>query len=120
MLGPIFYDLGILESPDVIERSAVDLLGQHVGHTVPKTRELLDGAIGKVLVIDEAQRLASGGYTAEAVDELMATARLLSGRIVIILIGQSGGIDDLMNSSNGLSRCSLMRSSSRTSAPTNA
>jgi hypothetical protein len=53
--------MGILQAPDVIERSAADFISQHIGYTIPKTQDLINGGIGKVLVIDDvhSQRAAT-------------------------------------------------------------
>ena len=45
----MYFDMGFLSSTDVIERSVSDLVGQFVGHTGPKTREVFEKALGKVL-----------------------------------------------------------------------
>ncbi|KAK4450133.1 P-loop containing nucleoside triphosphate hydrolase protein [Podospora aff. communis PSN243] len=95
-LGPLFYNTGLLLSGDVIERSAADLIGQHVGHTIPKTRDLLRFGIGKVLVLHDIHRLASGGYASEAVDELISFVRINSRRMVVVLTGLEKAVGDLM------------------------
>ena len=53
-MGVLFHFLGCIPFPDVVECKASDLVGQYLGHTVPKTREMLESAKGKVLFIDEA------------------------------------------------------------------
>jgi AAA+ superfamily predicted ATPase len=56
-IGQVFYDLGLLSKPDVVECSAKDLIGEYVGQTAPKTMKQLELGLGKVLFIDEAYRL---------------------------------------------------------------
>ncbi|KAI1207185.1 P-loop containing nucleoside triphosphate hydrolase protein [Annulohypoxylon truncatum] len=98
-MGEIFYRMGFLATPEVVECSAADLLGQYVGHTVPKTRKKLQEGIGRVLFIDEAYRLIYGQYAAEAVDEL---AQFLGqkeneGKMVVILAGYPADVQLLMS-----------------------
>jgi len=63
-MGRMFRGLGALPSADVIVCSGTDLIGQYVGQSAPKVREMMDKALGKVLFIDEAYSLASsaGGF----------------------------------------------------------
>lgn len=88
-MGKLFYNMGFLSTAEVIECSAIDLIGQYVGQTAPKTRKKLNEGIGKVLFIDEAWRLASGTFAAEAVDELIhfLTKPDNQGRMIVILAG---------------------------------
>lgn len=97
-MGKIFYDMGFLATPEVIEVSATDMLGQYVGQTCPKTRKILDKAIGKVLFIDEAWRLIYGQYAAEAVDEMIQFLAKPShaGKMVVILAGYKQDMHCLM------------------------
>jgi hypothetical protein len=72
-MGKVFYDMGFLSTPEVLECSATDLVGNYVGQTGPKTQKLLEKGLGKVLFIDEAYRLAEGGFATEAMDESTAS-----------------------------------------------
>lgn len=63
--------MGFLSTEECIELSATDLIGQYVGHTAPKTKTQLEQAVGKVLVVDEAHRLADGQFATEAINELI-------------------------------------------------
>ena len=97
--------MGILSSPDVVECSASDMVGQYVGHTGPKTQKLLEKALGKVLFIDEAYRLGEGQFAAEAVNELvdLVTKPKFLNKIVIILAGYDNDMNKLMAVNPGLS-----------------
>jgi len=55
-MGKVYYDMGFLNSNEIVECSASDLVGQYVGQTGPKTKKLLEKALGKVLFVDEAYR----------------------------------------------------------------
>ncbi|KAF6815870.1 stage V sporulation protein K [Colletotrichum plurivorum] len=60
-IGRIYYDMGFLSTDEVVACSVTDMIGQYKGHTGPKVLGLLDKAIGKVLFVDEAYRLAHDG-----------------------------------------------------------
>lgn len=104
-MGKVFYDMGFLANGDVLDCSASDLIGQYVGQTGPKVRQLLDKALGRVLFIDEAYRLADGGFAKEAVDELVdsVTKEKYKGRLVIILAGYDDDINRLLSINPGMS-----------------
>ncbi|ORY15421.1 P-loop containing nucleoside triphosphate hydrolase protein [Clohesyomyces aquaticus] len=104
-MGRFFYELGLLATPDVIECSASDMVGQYVGQTGPKVVALLERAIGKVLFIDEAYRLGSGGsYATEAVDELVdaLSKERFKQKLIVILAGYEDDMDHLMSVNHGL------------------
>jgi len=103
-MGKIFYDMGFLSQAKVEECSATDLVGQYVGQTGPKVQKLMEKAMGKVLFIDEAYRLAEGGYATEAMDELVdcLTKPKFAQKLVVILAGYDKDIDRLMSMNPGL------------------
>ncbi|PSR97392.1 P-loop containing nucleoside triphosphate hydrolase protein [Coniella lustricola] len=103
-MGKVFYDMGFLATAEVIECSATDLIGQYVGQTGPKVQQQLDKALGKVLFVDEAYRLAEGHFAKEAMDELVdaVTKEKYAKKLIIILAGYDKDIDRLMMSNAGL------------------
>ncbi|XP_044722238.1 ATPase family associated with various cellular activities (AAA) domain-containing protein [Hirsutella rhossiliensis] len=111
-LGQIFYDMGFLASDEVIECSASDLIGQHLGHTAPLVQSFLEKALGKVLFIDEAYRLGLGArgvrsgtsFEEEAVGELVdgLTKLRYAQRLLVILAGYGEEMDMLIKSNRGL------------------
>ena len=90
---------------EVIECSASDLIGQYVGHTGPKTRAQLDKALGKVLFIDEAYRLAEGRFATEAINELVdqLTKPKYMDKLIVVLAGYAQEINKLLSINPGLS-----------------
>lgn len=105
-MGKVYYDMGSLASTEVIEASATELIGQYVGQTGPKVQQLLDRALGRVLFIDEAYRLASeGSFAREAVDELVdcVTKPKYHGKLIIILAGYIQDINTLLGINPGMS-----------------
>jgi SpoVK/Ycf46/Vps4 family AAA+-type ATPase len=104
-LGQIFYDMGLLSGADVIEVSASQLIGEYCGQTGPKTVRLLESALGKVLFIDEAYRLAiPGSFAEEAVSELVdaVTKPKFARKLIIVLAGYEEDMDRLMRANHGM------------------
>jgi hypothetical protein len=60
--------MGCLSSPDLIECFASNLVRQYVKHTDPKTKKLLEKALGKVLFVDEAYLLSQGHGSSEVLN----------------------------------------------------
>jgi AAA+ superfamily predicted ATPase len=110
-IAQVYYDMGFLSEPSVIECSASDLVGKYVGHSGPKTRKLFERALGKVLFIDEAYRLANGdsscgtgSFNSEAVSELvdLLTKPAYQGKLIVILAGYEAQINKLLDMNPGL------------------
>lgn len=103
-MGKVFYDMGFLSTAEVIECSSTDLIGKYIGHTGPKVQQQLDKALGRVLFIDEAYRLAEGNFAKEAMDELVdaATKEKYAKKLIIILAGYEKDINRLMATNPGL------------------
>lgn len=76
ILADMFRKCGVLEKGHLVEVERADLVGEYIGHTAMKTRELVKKAQGGVLFIDEAYSLARGGekdFGREAIDCLTKT-----------------------------------------------
>ena len=75
-----------------------------MGQTGPKVQKQLEKALGKVLFIDEAYRLAEGGFATEAMDEIVdcLTKPKFAQKLVTILAGYDKDIDRLMSMNPGL------------------
>ncbi|KAF2189155.1 P-loop containing nucleoside triphosphate hydrolase protein [Zopfia rhizophila CBS 207.26] len=103
-MGKVFFDMGFLANAQVEECSVTDMIGQYVGQTGPKVQKLLEKALGKVLFIDEAYRLAEGGFATEAMDELVdcLTKPKFAQKLVTILAGYDEDINRLMSINPGL------------------
>lgn len=97
--------MGFLASTELVECSASDLVGEYVGQTGPKTRELFEKSIGKVLFVDEAYRLCQGHFAQEAIDEVVGlmTNEKFMGKMVIILAGYEREMNQLLGANSGLS-----------------
>lgn len=106
-IAQVYYDMGMLSEPSVIECSASDLVAQYCGQTGPKTVKALERGLGKVLFIDEAYRLASGkgdGFQAEAISEIVdcLTKPKFFGKIIVILAGYEREMNHLLSINPGL------------------
>ncbi len=103
-MGQVFFDMGFLSAVEVVECSATDLIGSYVGQTGPKTRAQLEKALGKVLFVDEAYRLAEGHFATEAINELvdLLTKPTFMDKIVVILAGYDNDINNLISINPGL------------------
>lgn len=103
-MGQVFFDMGFLSAVEVVECSASDLIGSYVGQTGPKTRAQLEKALGKVLFVDEAYRLAEGNFATEAINELvdLLTKPTFMDKIVVILAGYDNDINKLLSVNPGL------------------
>jgi len=104
-MGTIFSNAGFLETNEVVECSAQDLISEHVGHTAPKTRAQLERGLGKVLLVDDAHRLARGQYAAEAIEEFayLLTLPRYSQKMIVILAGLTAEMDNLLAARSSLS-----------------
>lgn len=61
ILGNIFNDIGVLSKGHLIEVERADLVGEYIGHTAQKTKEMLKKSMGGIMFVDEAYTLAQGG-----------------------------------------------------------
>ncbi|KAL6872438.1 P-loop containing nucleoside triphosphate hydrolase protein [Trichoderma longibrachiatum] len=103
-MGKVYYDMGFLSKAAVEECSATDLIGEYVGHTGPKVQKVLEKALGRVLLIDEAYRFAEGRFAKEAIDEIVdcVTKPKYQGKLIIILAGYERDINRLLSVNPGL------------------
>ncbi|KAG2421571.1 hypothetical protein HFD88_005546 [Aspergillus terreus] len=103
-VGQIYYDMGFLSAAEVVECSVSDLLAQYQGQTGKLVVDLLERALGKVLFIDEAYRLAGSGYEKQAVGELVdgLTKRRYKDKLVVVLSGYTPEMMTLLQVNRGL------------------
>ncbi|OAG34341.1 hypothetical protein AYO21_11493 [Fonsecaea monophora] len=102
-VGKLFYDMGFLSSSDVVECFFSEIIGEALGQTGPKVVAALERALGKVLFIDEAYRLAQGDFATDAINELVdcMTKERFANKMVIILAGYAEGMDSLREINQG-------------------
>ncbi len=106
-MSQILHRLGYLRKGHVVTASRDDLVGQYVGHTAPKTKEMLKRAQGGVLFIDEAYYLYKPDnerdYGAEAIEILLQEMENRRTEVVVIFAGYKDRMDRFYSSNPGLS-----------------
>ena len=106
-MADILYQLGYIEKGHLLTVTRDDLVGQYIGHTAPKTKEVLKKAMGGVLFIDEAYYLYKPDnerdYGAEAIEILLQVMENQRDDLVVILAGYKEPMDKFYASNPGLS-----------------
>ena len=106
-MSQILHRLGYLRKGHVVSATRDDLVGQYVGHTAPKTKEMLKRAQGGVLFIDEAYYLYKPDnerdYGAEAIEILLQEMENNRSDVVVIFAGYKDRMDTFYGSNPGLS-----------------
>ncbi len=106
-MAQILHRLGYIAEPRVVACTRDDLVGQYVGHTAPKTKEVLRRAYGGVLFIDEAYYLYrpenERDYGQEAIEILLQVMEAERDKLVVVFAGYKDRMDDFFRSNPGLS-----------------
>jgi probable Rubsico expression protein CbbX len=106
-MADILYQLGYVEKGHLLTVTRDDLVGQYIGHTAPKTKEVLKKAMGGVLFIDEAYYLYKPDnerdYGSEAIEILLQVMENQRDELVVILAGYKEPMDKFYESNPGLS-----------------
>ncbi|MFX3636659.1 MAG: AAA family ATPase [Candidatus Pristimantibacillus sp.] len=105
IVAKLFQKMGVLSKGHLIEVERADLVGEYIGHTAQKTRDLVRKAIGGVLFVDEAYSLARGGekdFGKEAIDTLVKAMEDNRNQFVLILAGYPAEIDQFLLTNPGL------------------
>merc|ERR1712039_456574 len=105
-MADILYKLGYIKKGHLITVTRDDLVGQYIGHTTPKTKEVLKRAMGGVLFIDEAYYLYKPDnerdYGAEAIEILLQVMENQREDLVVIFAGYKDRMDSFYESNPGL------------------
>ncbi len=106
-MAEILHRLGYISRNHVVAVTRDDLVGQYVGHTAPKTREVLKRASGGVLFIDEAYYLYrpenERDYGVEAIEILLQVMENERDRLVVVLAGYKDRMDQFFSLNPGMS-----------------
>lgn len=106
-MAEILHHLGYVREGHLVAVTRDDLVGQYIGHTAPKTREVLKKAMGGVLFIDEAYYLYKPenerDYGAESIEILLQVMENNRDDLVVILAGYKDRMDRFFQSNPGMS-----------------
>ncbi len=106
-MAQILQRLGYCRKGHLVAVTRDDLVGQYIGHTAPKTKEVLKKALGGVLFIDEAYYLYrpenERDYGQEAIEILLQVMENQRDDLVVILAGYKDRMDTFFQSNPGMS-----------------
>ena len=106
-MAQILHRLGYVRKGHVVSVTRDDLVGQYIGHTAPKTKEVLKKAMGGVLFIDEAYYLYrpenERDYGQEAIEILLQVMENQRDDLVVILAGYADRMATFFGSNPGMS-----------------
>jgi probable Rubsico expression protein CbbX len=106
-MADLLHRLGYLEKGHLVHAMRDDLVGEYIGQTAPKTKRILEHAMGGVLVIDEAYYLYrandSKDYGQECVDILLQVMENDRDKFVVILAGYKDRMDEFFECNPGMS-----------------
>lgn len=106
-IAEILHRLGYIRRGHLVAVTRDDLVGQYIGHTAPKTREVLKKAMGGVLFIDEAYYLYrpenERDYGQEAIEILLQVMENNRDDLVVVLAGYRDKMDRFFQSNPGMS-----------------
>ena len=105
-MAEILHRLGYVREGHLVSVTRDDLVGQYIGHTAPKTKEVIKKAKGGVLFIDEAYYLYKPenerDYGAESIEILLQTMENNREDLVVILAGYKDRMDKFFHSNPGM------------------
>src|SRR5487761_97818 len=105
-MAEILHRLGYVRKGHLVAVTRDDLVGQYIGHTAPKTREVIKKAMGGVLFIDEAYYLYKPenerDYGQESIEILLQIMENNRDDLVVILAGYKDRMDKFFNSNPGM------------------
>ncbi|MGG3738941.1 stage V sporulation protein K [Aeribacillus pallidus] len=105
LIGKLLHKMNVLSKGHLIEAERADLVGEYIGHTAQKTRDLIRRAMGGILFIDEAYSLGRGGekdFGKEAIDTLVKHMEDKQHDFILILAGYSREMDYFLSLNPGL------------------
>merc|ERR1719213_1047591 len=105
-MGQILQRMGYCRSGHVVVATRDDLVGQYVGHTAPKTKEMVKKAMGGILLVDEAYYLYNTAndrdYGQESIEILLNVMENNKEDLVVILAGYKDRMDTFFGFTPGM------------------
>lgn len=105
IMANMLFSLGITKRNTLVEVERCDLVGEYIGKTAPKTRAVVESALGGVLFIDEAYALASSSendFGSEAIDTLIKAMEDNKDNLVVIFAGYKDEMEKFLKVNEGL------------------
>ena len=107
MMGQLYKKMGLLSRGHTIVADRVDLVGEYIGQTAPKTREVIESARGGVLFIDEAYALARSNddgkdFGREVIEILVKEMSNGPGDLAVVVAGYTEEMGRFLDSNTGL------------------
>ncbi len=107
MMGKLYYKMGLLSKGHVYEVDRVDLVGEYIGQTAPKVKEVIKKANGGVLFIDEAYSLARSNddtkdFGREVIEILVKEMSNPANNFAVIVAGYPKEMKNFITSNPGL------------------
>jgi probable Rubsico expression protein CbbX len=100
-MGQLLQRMGYCRSGHVVVATRDDLVGQYVGHTAPKTKEMVKKAMGGILLVDEAYYLYNAGndrdYGQESIEILLNVMENNKEDLIVILAGYKDRMDSFFS-----------------------
>jgi hypothetical protein len=106
LYGKLLRELGFLSNGEVVSKTASDFVGSVIGESQNRTTQILEGAQGKVLIIDEAYVLNDSLYGGQVLDTLVEKVQGgPSDDLAVLLLGYEEPMDKMIREANpGLAR----------------
>ncbi|MBQ3291219.1 MAG: AAA family ATPase [Mogibacterium sp.] len=105
IVAGILFDVGLLESPQIVEAGRADLVAKYTGQTAVKVKELFSRARGRVLFIDEAYSLvedATGSFGDEAINTIVQEMENHRNETIVIFAGYPDKMAEFFSRNPGL------------------
>jgi probable Rubsico expression protein CbbX len=105
-MGQILQRMGYCRSGHVVVATRDDLVGQYVGHTAPKTKEMVKKAMGGILLVDEAYYLYNAAndrdYGQESIEILLNVMENNKEDLIVVMAGYADRMESFYNNIPGL------------------
>ena len=104
LVGRIYKALGLLRKGHFVEAKHTDLVGQYVGQTAQKTKQVIDSALDGVLFVDEAYSLTQSehSYGLEAINTLVPALEDYRNRLVVVFAGYTDEMEEFVSANSGI------------------